>query len=639
MITQLRVGIPIVGGKGWFGGVSLIELHVKSIALLPENERPQLSLIITDETLHNLECYSPFIHKFDRIIYLGSNLSTAQSIINAPLLHCVSQDDLFENIDFYFPVCFNVMPDRPAASWIPDFQHKYLPDLFAPQEIAARDDLCRRIAEQSRFIFCSSRAVEKDFWLFHPDSKAITSVLALRVSPANDWYAGNPSAVQEQYGLPERFVLCSNQFWVHKNHRRLFEAIALLRRAGEDVHLACTGFTHDYRNPGYVEELLRYIDELGIADLVHILGLVPRSDQIQLIRRSLFVIQPSLFEGLSLIVQECRALGKSIVLSDIDILMEYEYGIYFNRTDPQDLAQKISDLLAISCAGPDLRREQEAKIQAAGLVLNYAKEFCKFTQKVHTISTHNISVVTERPDNNPEQQAITIATSLSTSGDNLIQQQAIASWFRLGFRAVSFNTPQEISALQPVFPEVEFIPVAQNSAALSLNSILNYLTQYGTAVCGIVEADVYLSNDALFAHIAKETANCLLYGQRIDVEGIDTPGGPAISGLGYLFFDQTIISCYPQEEFCIGLPWWDYWIILIALIKNIPVKKTMSPLAYHVVHANQYTIDDWVALGTTLAKYAQPSFNLTADTISTYHQILTETLDKRSTDIAIPLNC
>jgi glycosyltransferase involved in cell wall biosynthesis len=483
MITQLRVGIPIVGGKGWFGGVSLIEFHVKAVALLPENERPQLFLIITDESLNNLDCYSPFINKFDNIIYLGGNLSAVQNIINAPLLHCMSQDELFEKIDFYFPVCFNVMPDRPAASWIPDFQHKYLPDLFSSQEIAARDDLCCRIAAQSKFIFCSSRAVEKDFWRFYPDSKAITSVLSLRVSPEEDWYAGNPSAVQEKYGLPERFVLCSNQFWVHKNHRCLFEAIALLRRAGEDVHLTCTGFTHDYRNPGYVEDLLHYIDELGIADLVHILGLVPRPDQIQLIRRSLFVVQPSLFEGLSLIVQECRALGKSIIMSDIDVLLEYESGIYFNRTDPQDFARQMSGLLAISCAGPDLRREQEAKIQATGLVKNYAKEFCKFTEKVHTISTHNMSVMPESPVNHPDRKAITIATSLSTTEDKLIQQQAIASWFKLGFRAISFNTPEEISALKPVFSEVEFVPIAKNSTSqdnkpvIHLNSILNYLHQ------------------------------------------------------------------------------------------------------------------------------------------------------------------
>jgi glycosyltransferase involved in cell wall biosynthesis len=390
MITQLRVGIPIVGGKEWFGGVSLIELHVKAVALLPENECPQLFLIITDETLNNFDCYSPFINKFDSIIYLGCNLFAAQSIINAPLLHCMSQDDLFEKIDFYFPVCFNVMPDRPAASWIPDFQHKYLSDFFSPQEIAMRDELCRRIAEESRLIFCSSHAVEKDFRRFHPDSKATTKVLSLRVSPENDWFTTNPSKVQEKYELPDRFVLCSNQFWIHKNHRRLFEAIALLHRQGEDVHLVCTGATNDYRSPCYFQELLQYLEKQDIKYLVHILGVIPRPDQIQLIRRSLFIVQPSLFEGLSLIVQESRALGKTILLSDIDVHLECEYGVYFNHGDVQYLARVISDLSAVSHPGPDLRRELEAKMQATSLTKVYAKEFYKLVQEAQVIF-HNVS--------------------------------------------------------------------------------------------------------------------------------------------------------------------------------------------------------------------------------------------------------
>ncbi|SDF53697.1 glycosyltransferase [Sporolituus thermophilus] len=381
MLKHLRVGIPVVGGKGWLGGVSHMELHVKALASLPREERPQLFLVITNDTLDGFACYRPFAALFDGLIYIGADIGAASAATDLPLIHCVDWDDLFTQIDFLFPVSFNVLPGRCAASWIHDFQHKYLPGFFSKQDIALRDELCRRIADKARLVFCSSRAVERDFWRFFPHSKAVTRVLPLKVAPEAAWYAGDPAAVQAKYCLPDRFVLCCNQFWVHKNHRLLFAAIALLRQAGQEVHLVCTGLTDDFRHPGYMEELNQYIKELGVPDLVHILGQIPRHEQIQLIRRSLFVVQPSLFEGLSLIVQECRALGKPLILSDLDVHLEHEYGIYFKRTDAHDLAAKMAALLAVSRPGPDTARETEARLQAAGLTAAYGQAFCQLVEE------------------------------------------------------------------------------------------------------------------------------------------------------------------------------------------------------------------------------------------------------------------
>lgn len=209
----------------------------------------------------------------------------------------------------------------------------------------------------------------------------MTRVLSLRVAPEAEWYAGDPAAVQAKYRLPDRFVLCCNQFWVHKNHRLLFAAIALLRQAGQEVQLVCTGLPDDFRHPGYLQELERYINELGVTDLIHILGQIPRHDQIQLIRRSLFVVQPSLFEGLSLIVEECRALGKPLILSDLDVHLEHEYGIYFKRTNVHDLAAKMAALLAVARPGPDAARETEARLQAEGLAAGYGQAFCRLVEE------------------------------------------------------------------------------------------------------------------------------------------------------------------------------------------------------------------------------------------------------------------
>lgn len=385
MITQIRVGVPILGGKEWYAGVSTVEWLIKSITLLPSNERPQLFLVVTDETLKDFEFHQPFATLFNGILFVGENLAAACAVIRSPLIHCQSIDQLFSNIDFLFSVNSSLWPGKYTVSWIPDFQHRYLPDFFSAEEYSLREHRFKELASKAPVIVFTTHTVEKDFFKFHPSSTSITKVLSAPFFPKEEFYLGNPLDIQKKYQLPDHFILCSNQFWIHKNHPILFKAIAALRQAGQDVHLVCTGFTADYRFPDYFPKLQEYIELLGITDLIHILGLIPRLEQIQLIRRSLFVVQPSLFEGLSMIVQECQAFGKAIILSDLDVHLEHGYGIYFERMNAKELAQNIFDLLPTSTPGPNLQTEADAQNNTTKRIKLFATEFCAFAQEMQTI--------------------------------------------------------------------------------------------------------------------------------------------------------------------------------------------------------------------------------------------------------------
>lgn len=634
MIRDLRVGIPIVGSHGWLGGVSHMELHIKAVTSLPEQERPQLFLIITEESLGYYEFYRPFISLFNGVIFMGNDIQAVSVTTGLPLIQCKTWDEVFDKIDFFFPVSFNVLPNRCAASWVHDFQHKHLPDFFPAQDIAIRDELCQRIADQARMIFCSSRSVEKDFRQFYPDSRALTYVLALRIIPEANWYTGDPLAVQKKYNLPDKFVVCSNQFWIHKNHRLLFEAIAHLRQAGHDIHLVCTGLTSDFRCPGYTAELKEYIESLGIGDLVHILGQVPRQDQIQLIRRCLFVVQPSLFEGLSLIVQECRALGKTIVLSDLDVHLEHEYGIYFKKSDAQDLADKMGRLIVHAQPGPDVMHEIEAKLQAAGLTTGYAKAFCQMVEESQ--------VIFSRTNTAPLHSPVLIATSLELKADMSSQKRAISSWLQAGFSVVSVNRPEDITALRPDFPDLSFIAVSHSpgdkyrTSRISIHDLLHTLSQRNTTVCGIVEPDICLYGHDLAASIAREAVNCLVYQEKTCIDTLQDFDGTAFPGLGCVFFDHQLIPYYPNDDFSLDQPWWDYWAILMITLRRIPVKHiTTTPFAYHITHSESYNIETMIARGEILTKYAPPPFKLSAGTITKYQYILTQIINNHSLAVAL----
>ncbi|HEX2927774.1 MAG TPA: glycosyltransferase family 1 protein [Ruminiclostridium sp.] len=637
MISNLSVGIPIIGSSGWLGGVSHMELHVKAVTSLPQNERPRLFLLAYEHNLDNFTLYRSFVHLFDGVIYCGENIQEARVKIGQDVFLCPSQEELFEKIDFYFPVNYNVLPGRCAASWIHDFQHKYLPALFPTEDRLLREELCQKIADQSRLVFCSSKAVQQDFMRFYPESKAITRVLALRILPEEDWYGGDPLSVQQQYGLPDRFILCSNQFWAHKNHRTLFHALALLRQEGFVVHLVCTGATGDFRCPDYFGELQQYITKLGIADLVHILGLIPRHDQIQLIRRSLFVIQPSLFEGLSLIVEECRALGKPILLSDLEVHCEHEYGICFLRTDAADLAHKAAELLAVSKPGPDVGRELEAKMQAQSLVTRYAKDFCSLVEESQVIFNRN-SRTSRQISDSAEQKNITIATSIKTLGNLAIQQKAVGSWLALGFRVIAVNFGSDIETMRRLFPGVEFY-AAETVQALKervcFNDIVSCLEKQGSEICGIVEPDVYLSGESFYPAVLKETVQGAVCGTRMELASLEWNTQDHFQRFGYIFFPCSLLQQYPKEDFYMGMPGWEIWALLMFLKMGIAIKHITAPVAYHIVTEEEYRTKDWLAWGKRMIQFAPAPFPLTSDTIDRYHQILFHIIHKHASEVKL----
>lgn len=634
MIANTRVGIPLTGGKQWHGGVSYVQTLVRSLAVLDRAERPQLFLVVTERNLADYDCYRPFIHLFDGVIYLGSATDGLEALLGVKPVHCRSAEELFSLVDFYYPVNSDVFPYRQAVSWIPDFQHRYLPEFFSGYECQLRENQFQKIAREAGLLIINSRAAEADFKKFYPESQVTTRVLSASPYPEDSWYSGDPEETRRKYGLPERFILCSNQFWVHKNHLTLFQAVSLLKKAGCPVHLVCTGPTDDYRFPGYFETLQSQIDALGIRENVSILGLIPREDQIQLLRRSLFVVQPSLFEGLSLVVQECRALGKAIILSDLDVHQEYRYGTIFRRSDAQDLADKIRTLLASCQPGPDKAAEERARAGALAAVEARGREFCN-------IVLEYLGCPAGQAPRTEEPPAVTILTSLSP--DNIAgQQAALESWRQCGFKTLALNAPDDILALKTHFPDTEFIPVYRDGRRIYgksyvyIQDLLGCAARQSTPVCGIVKSDIIFREEGLAAFLVQEAPGSIVFGSRLDVDSPDSrEGATHTGGFDYVFFDRQKTGCYPPESFCLGLYWWDYWLILLAIANNLPGKMLVSPVALHVKHAVNADVELWNRMGILLSRYAETDFVVNAEKMAEYQKLLYYTVRDNSTPIQL----
>ena len=157
----------------------------------------------------------------------------------------------------------------------------------------------------------SSECARADLVRVHPDAAARSAVL--RFVPDIDLSSGWPTRAElaARHGIDGPYLHLPNQYWAHKNHRVVIEALALLRDQGRDVRVVSTGSPSDYRNPDHYATLTARIDALGVGDHYRRLGVVPYRDLLALMRDAVGVVNPSLFEGWSTTVERDQGDGQA----------------------------------------------------------------------------------------------------------------------------------------------------------------------------------------------------------------------------------------------------------------------------------------------------------------------------------------
>lgn len=251
----------------------------------------------------------------------------------------------------------------PSAIWIPDFQHLHYPDLFTKEDLDFRSHHYPEVARKSRIVVLSSQSAFDDLMRIAPDVAHKVRILSFVAQVENTVYDSNPVTLTEHFRLPRKFFFLPNQFWQHKNHRVVIQALALACHENPGITVVCTGNVHDHRNPMYFDTLLSDIATLGLHANLRILGRIPRQNFYMLMRQSLAVIQPSLFEGWSTTVEEAKSLGKQIILSDIPVHREQNpsAGLFFDAQKPEQLAGLLIKVFQEKEAGPDFALEQQAR--------------------------------------------------------------------------------------------------------------------------------------------------------------------------------------------------------------------------------------------------------------------------------------
>jgi glycosyltransferase involved in cell wall biosynthesis len=228
-----------------------------------------------------------------------------------------------------------------TINWIPDFQHLHLPDMFSSKVVNYRNKYITNLIKKSDKIILSSYDAFADFKTFAPDYLEKVEILQFVSQPEVKYFdltQEEEIIIRKKYNIKENFFYIPNQFWKHKNHMLVFEAVKALVEKEINICIVCTGFLEDYRNKNYIEEIRFFIQKNNLENNIKLLGLVDYSEVFSLIKFSKAVINPSLFEGWSSTVEECKSVKKNMILSDLAVHKEqYPEATFFQRYNLESL--------------------------------------------------------------------------------------------------------------------------------------------------------------------------------------------------------------------------------------------------------------------------------------------------------------
>lgn len=232
-----------------------------------------------------------------------------------------------------------------TLGWLPDFQFMKFPTNWTPRQLKATKNTYDLMCKNCNALIVSSFDALSDLSTFAPWCNLPRYVLNFISLPIDIQTLRSLQSIKLQYKIPLKYVLLPNQFWAHKNHRLVVDALAILKKRGIDVTVVCTGQTIDIRRPEHFTLLMNKVKEFGISENFIALGLIPYSDVQALMAHASCVLNPSCFEGWSTTVEEAKTLCKQVLLSDIAVHREQapSNAKYFLTDDSNTLANYLAE--------------------------------------------------------------------------------------------------------------------------------------------------------------------------------------------------------------------------------------------------------------------------------------------------------
>ncbi len=381
-----RIAISTENFMLWNGGIDFIKHIILALTSVAKSNNLEIFVFIkSDDSYKNYKGFNRIIKKINEK-YLRNYIAYSRNSNFSEFNNCkfilYSPSNIEKILKKFSIDCF--LPHfNPRyfelkilnLGYLYDCQHKYYPEFFSEADVKSRESFFPVMVNSNKKILVNSKSVKDDlikFFNANPDN-----ICTLPFTPkVKKEYLANNSKLIKKYNLPKKYFLISNQFWLHKDHPTAFKGFAKLVKEPQyqDIKLICTGLMEDSRRPQYIEELKQLVVDLNCKEKIICLGLIPKIEQIEIMKGSLAVVQTTLFEGGpgGGSVWDAISLGKPSIVSDISTNLEIENEptvTFFKTKDADDLADKMekaANNLTIKYLDSELLAKSEENIKKLG---------------------------------------------------------------------------------------------------------------------------------------------------------------------------------------------------------------------------------------------------------------------------------
>ena len=253
------------------------------------------------------------------------------------------------------PLIETVESGLPFLSAIHDVQHRLQPnfrEVSAHRQFEMREYIFRNIARYAVLILADSQVGREDILAFYEQHGATADrIKVLPFLPAP--YLSTPLAqaerarIRRSYNLPKAYFFYPANFWPHKNHAVIVEAIGKLKsETGLTIHIVFTGASTDHLALEVAARVSQIARDFGVEDAIHQLGHVPNSDMGALYAEARGLVMPTSFGPTNIPIVEAWTLDCPVLTSDIRGIREQvgDAGLLVAPTSVEQLAGAMSQL-------------------------------------------------------------------------------------------------------------------------------------------------------------------------------------------------------------------------------------------------------------------------------------------------------
>jgi len=161
-------------------------------------------------------------------------------------------------------------------------------------------------------------------------------------TPSINIYLDNNLDVKTKYKINGEYIYYPAQFWSHKNHVYIIDALSILMSQGFTLTAVFSG-----SDKGNLKYVMNYAKKMGVEDLIKYIGFAPNEEIYSLYKNSIALVMPTYFGPTNIPPLEAFSIGVPVIYSDLKGLKEQvgDAALLCDLSDPNSLATHLKNLL------------------------------------------------------------------------------------------------------------------------------------------------------------------------------------------------------------------------------------------------------------------------------------------------------